>query len=62
MKKYIKPNTGIHDIELQNMIALSGNGDTQTESPNPEVIGEGNFADGKSSGFGSFWSDGDEEE
>ncbi len=60
MKKYIKPNTGIHDIELQRMIALSGNANQQTETPKDEEITTG-FADGKEGGV-SFWGSNAEEE
>ncbi len=62
MKKYIKPNTSIHDIELQNMIAFSGDSASQTETPNAEEItNPGTFADGKEGGI-SFWGDSAEEE
>ena len=68
MKRYIKPNTELHSIELTQMIAESGN--TFTAAPTQlnlsgagaatsDVSGGG--ALGKESTF-SIWSDSDEEE
>ena len=57
-KQYIIPEVKTVIIETVLMQAVSGektitvSGDEQTEG----------FADSRESGFGSFWSDGDEEE
>ena len=65
MKTYIKPNTNIHQIELTQMIAESGNtftaAPTQLKLDNAGEATSGVNALGKESTF-SIWSDSDEEE
>ncbi|MBQ9652441.1 MAG: hypothetical protein IJV13_09580 [Prevotella sp.] len=58
MKRYIKPTTDVHQIEFMLMDPTSGlkQIDPRTTVDDPNLI------EGKESGFGSFWSDGDEEE
>ena len=65
MKTYIKPNTNIHQIELTQMIAESGNtftaAPTQLKLDNAGEATSGVNALGKETTF-SIWSDSDEEE
>lgn len=65
MKRYIKPNTELHSIELTQMIAESGNtftaAPTQLKLDNAGEATSGVNALGKESTF-SIWSDSDEEE
>ena len=68
MKKYIKPNTEMHSIELTQMIAESGN--TFTAAPTQINVGGAGSATSDAGGGGalgkettfSIWGDSDEEE
>ena len=68
MKRYIKPNTELHSIELTQMIAESGN--TFTAAPNQLNLSGAGAATSDAGGGGalgkettfSIWSDSDEEE
>ena len=68
MKRYIKPNTNIQQIEMIQMIAESGN--TFTSSPSSINVGGAGSAPSDAGGGGalgkgnnfSLWGDSEEEE
>ena len=61
MKRYIKPNTKVHQMELMQMIAASG--DTQQVDNKGNLGGDtGGFTFGGKKNDFSLWGDSNEEE
>ncbi len=61
MKTYIKPNTIVTNVELQNqLLSISGSGDQKQGTSNGEYVNDGSITLG-SRNF-SIWGDDEEEE